>query len=66
MTLPESYYTFAEHMNALEEEHEKAQWCPYERATGDAKWPVLCDRDDKYTTQNQCDKCKQERRDDNG
>lgn len=66
MSLPESYYTFCEHMDAMERQHEVEKWCPYERATGDKKWSVLCGKDNKYATQTQCDKCKAQRRESNG
>jgi hypothetical protein len=62
MSLPESYYSFECHMHELEVQHEAETWCPYERATGDKKWPVLCAKDNKYATQAQCDKCEAQRR----
>ena len=61
MTLPESYYTFEEHMACLEDEHAKSDYCEYERPTGDKKWPVLCDRDNKYATTKDCERCKKRR-----
>ena len=65
MTLPESYYTFEEHMHTLEEEHEKEDYCGYEEATGDKRYPVLCLKRNQYWTRDQCSACKQKRREEN-
>jgi hypothetical protein len=58
VSLPESYYSFQEHMHELEVQHEAETWCPYERATGDKKWPVLCGKDGRYARRKTCDECK--------
>ena len=35
--------------------------CPHERGTGDKRWPVLCDKDQKYATRRFCDECNARR-----
>jgi hypothetical protein len=56
-------YDEEEHWHIMEEEQaaSPARWCPHERGTGDARWPVLCDKDNRYATRQYCDACKKRR-----
>ena len=58
-------WTLEEHMHALEEEHEKTLYCPYEDRTGDKKYPVLCRKDNRYATRAFCDACAAKRKEEN-
>lgn len=47
----------------LEDEHFHVMECEHAEATGDKKYPTLCDKDDRYATQRDCLRCQERRKD---
>ena len=51
-------YVEEEHYRALEEEQDaQEQPCKYAKATGDARYPTLCEKDDRYAKAGYCETC---------
>lgn len=48
-------------MDVAQQEAARFLYCKHERATGDRRWPVLCDKDNRYATRMQCSACKEKR-----